>query len=318
MSKPQEAPSHAENYEATSEATGSKRSCCLTGCLLMLLAIVLVVGVGGFLGYRWLQNQLDRYTSDTPADLPTVELPAEELAEIEKRVETFQETLEKNEPTEDLVLTAEEINALITKDDDMRGRVFVRIDEGQVSGDVSIPTDFLPGGKGRFFNASASFDVSLENGVLIVTLTGAEVKGEQVPPQFIEGMSKENLAKELYKDPEVAATLRRIKSVTIEDDRIVLKPETVASSDGETEGDDQSDAAPAATTAEGANPAKSGPAESANDGTGATEATQPEPTKATTEVDDAGEADAASGAAGSSERAEPTGTARAATTGAPE
>jgi hypothetical protein len=185
--------------------------------------LLLTVG-GGFAGYWWLQGQVNKWTSDTPADLPIVEYSEEEIQEIKDRVETFQETVDEGDTPEQLVLTAEEINALISEEEDFKGRVYVRLEDGKISGDVSIPTDFLPGGEGRYFNASATFNASLDNGVLIVTLVDAEVKGERVPAPFIEGMSQENLAKDVYKDPEVAQTLRRFESMRIEDDKIILIP----------------------------------------------------------------------------------------------
>lgn len=224
MSDPNGKESREENPYQAQSPPKSSRSCCLWGCLGMFLLMVLLVVGGGFGTYWWLQAQLNRYTADAPADLPIVELPEGELTEIQARIDTFKETIEAGETPEDLVLTAEELNALITQDDEMRGRVYVTIEDGEITGDVSIPVDFIPGGKGRFFNASATFDVSLENGVLIVTIEDAEVKGEKLPQQFIDGMSKENLAKEAYKDPEVAATLGRIESITIEQDKIILKP----------------------------------------------------------------------------------------------
>lgn len=214
----------------------------------MFLFMVLVVVGGGLSGYWWIKGQVTRYTADAPANLPTVDLPEEELAEIRGRVDDFREKIEAGETPEDLVLTADEINALITKNDDMKGKVYVSIKDGEVSGDVSIPVDSLPGGKGRFFNASATFDVSLENGVLIVTLADAEVKGERIPQQIIDGMSEQNLAKDVYKDPEVAATLRRIESVSIEDDQIILKPRVVPS---QAEGDDVVAGENQASTSEG-------------------------------------------------------------------
>ena len=99
----------------------------------------------------------------------------------------------------------------------------MKITDGKVSGDVSIPMDAIPGGKGRYFNGSASFNVSMENGVLIVTLADAEVNGEPVPQRVIDGMAKENLAKDLYKDPKNAEFMRRVDSVRVEDDKIILK-----------------------------------------------------------------------------------------------
>jgi hypothetical protein len=232
MSDPNTNETQSENpYQVAGEKKSSS-SCCLYGCLGVFLLTAIVVVGGGFGAYWWFTAQVKRYTADAPANLPVVELSDEELAAIQARIDAFKETIEAGDTPEDLVLTAQELNALITQDEDMRGKVFVRIADGEVSGDVSIPTDFLPGGKGRFFNASATFEVSLENGVLIVTLQDAEVKGEKLPQQFIDGMGQENLAKDAYKDPEVAATLRRIESISIENDKIVLKPR-VAKSEGE-------------------------------------------------------------------------------------
>ena len=207
-----------------SNGGGSGYSCFLYGCLIAFLAMVVLAVVGGVVSYRFVTGTLEQYTADAPADLPKVTVSKEELAAIEDRVEVFQETIKEGGTPTDLVLTADEINALISKDEALNGRVYVTIQEGQVSGELSIPMDFMPLGKGRYFNASATFDVSLDDGVLIVTLAGAEVKGKEVPPQVIEAMSKENLAKEVYKNPEAARSLRRFESLTIEDDRIVLKP----------------------------------------------------------------------------------------------
>ena len=179
---------------------------------------------GGFAGYWWFKGQVNRYTAEAPADLPIVELPEDEVKAIQERIDSFKETVEAGDTPDDLELTSDELNALISTNDEMRGKAYVKIEDGLVTGDVSIPTDAIPGGKGRYFNASATFDVSLENGVLIVTLADATVKGEPLPPQFIDGMKKENLAKEAYKDPEVAKLLRQFDSIAVEGDKIVLKP----------------------------------------------------------------------------------------------
>lgn len=194
------------------------------GCLFSLLLLLLLAVGGGVAAYWWLQGQVRTWTSQTPADLPVVEYSEEEVEAIQDRVETFQQRVDAGKTPEELVLTADEINALISSEEDLQGKVHVTIEDGTISGDVSIPTDFLPGGKGRYFNASATFNASLENGVLIVTLADAEVAGQKVPAEFIEGLSKENLAKEVYQDPEVARTLRRFESLRIEGDKIILTP----------------------------------------------------------------------------------------------
>lgn len=197
---------------------------CLYGCIFVVvggLAMLMCAGIGG---YWFVSSQVTKYTSPEPMKLPTVELSAEQMADLEKRVDSFTEALDKGEtPSEDLVLTADEINALIGKEKELKGKVFVRIEDGQISGDVSFPVDFLPGGKGRFFNGKATVDVSMDHGILIVIMTEAEVNGEKLPQDFIDAMAKQNLAKDVYNDPDAAKVLRNFDSVAIEGDKLILK-----------------------------------------------------------------------------------------------
>lgn len=161
----------------------------------------------------------------TPADNAVADGEVKEgQTEVDAEVATTPDTEPRANSVRELVLTAEEINALISEEKALRNRVFISIEDGEITGEVSVPTDkFLPGPKGRFFNASATFEVNLEDGVLIVTLSKAEVKGEQVPEEFMQEVRKENLAKDLYKDPKNARMIARFESISVEDDKIVAK-----------------------------------------------------------------------------------------------
>ena len=116
-----------------------------------------------------------------------------------------------------------DINALIEQDEELRGRVYIRIQDGKIGGDVSIPADIAPGGSGRFFNASALFDVSVKNGFLWVSLSDASVNGEPIPAIFLNTIAEENLLKDLYEDKDSAKILQKIESVRIEEDKIILR-----------------------------------------------------------------------------------------------
>lgn len=196
---------------------------CLYGCLGAFGVMVALMICGGIGFYFVITSQVKKYTAETPTELPKVEFTAEQMSELRGRLDTFKHALDEELPSEDLVLTADEINALINEEEKLRGRAYVAIKDGQVSGDISVPTDMIPGGDGRFFNASATFEVTLENGVLVVTLADAEVKGEKVPQEVIDGMSQENLAKDLYKDPKNAEMIRRFDRIEITDDTIILR-----------------------------------------------------------------------------------------------
>ena len=197
--------------------------CWVWGCLTVVLLGIIGASVAGFFGYRFLNTQVAKFTSETPQELPVVEYEPEAMAALEERFEGFKTNLKDGGQVDDLILTAEDINAMISNNEDLKGKVFVKIEDGQIKGDVSIPLDNVPLAGGRFLNASAAFDVSMENGVLIVTLADAEVKGEKVPAQVLDAMRKENLAKNLYDDAETAKQFRRIESVAVEDGKVVLK-----------------------------------------------------------------------------------------------
>ncbi|WP_436716551.1 hypothetical protein U8335_03805 [Roseiconus lacunae] len=197
---------------------------CLIGCLVaggLFVGAILCAGVGI---YMLASKAVDTYTSTTPAKLETVEYTEEEMAALKSRVESFREKLNAGEtPEEDLELTADDINAWIATDENLKGKFFVEIKDDQVHGDVSLPLDGMPMGEGRYFNGSGTFDVSMEGGVLIVTMQQAEVNGDPVPESVMQGFRSENLANEIYKKPENAEFMRKFEDIRIEDNRFILR-----------------------------------------------------------------------------------------------
>jgi hypothetical protein len=199
--------------------------CWVWGCLGVSALFLVLVGGVGFSAFWFAKGKLEAFTDTTPQKFPAIELSEEDVSALKERLHKFSQDLKEDEPTEDLFLTADELNALISSNPDMRGRVFVRIEDDRIGGDISIPTDVLPFGMGtgRFFNASAEFDVSMENGVLIVTLADAKVQGQSLPKEFLDGLRKENIVRDIYKDPKNAEVLRRIEKVTIQDGKVILR-----------------------------------------------------------------------------------------------
>ncbi len=198
--------------------------CLLGGCATVLLLVILGTAATFYAGYRLVRGQIETYTSDQPVEIPASEYTAEQIAAAKKRIDDFKTALENGENQAPLVLTSDDINAMISSEKELAGRLFVKIDDGEISGEASFPADAIPFGKGRYFNGSVSLKASLENGVLIVTLDKASVNGKPVPEEFMNGMRNENLAKDAYKDPKAAEFLRKFESLTINDDTIILTP----------------------------------------------------------------------------------------------
>ncbi|EMI16856.1 signal peptide protein [Rhodopirellula maiorica SM1] len=214
---------------AESTASSNPKGCWFYGCLAGFFFFTAAVGCVAAGAYWLYMGQVEKFTATAPVELPTVEYAPEQYKELEAEIETFKQSLEVPEPEiqyKELVLTARDINALISRDESLRGKLHIEIVEGQVVGDVSVPTDMLPGGEGRYFNAKAHFDVSLEEGLVVIKLIGAEVKGSEVPQTIVDAMAGENLAKDLYENPETAKWLSRFEQIEFEDDRVRLRVRT--------------------------------------------------------------------------------------------
>lgn len=199
--------------------------CLLGGCLGIMLLGALAVGGAMFGLYRIVSNQVAMYTSDHAVDLPSVNITEDEVKAIEAKLENFKTQFESGDEPQELVITIDEINALIAGNSDLKGHVYIKIVDGNLHADVSVPLDHLPipGAKGRYFNGSVTLHVEMENGVLIAQVVDAEANGQPVPASILEGMKDENLAKGMYDDPDTAKALSRCESLEIQADRIVLK-----------------------------------------------------------------------------------------------
>jgi len=201
-----------------------KRGCFFYGCLSLVILFAIVV-VAGYLGYRSIKRTVLNYTDTSPAQIERAELPDEQQAALDQRAAAFFEALERGTNAQELVLTSAEINALIAKNKDFAGKVFVAIDSNRVTGKISVPLpDIGPFKlKGRYLNGEATLKVSLENSVLIVTLDEVRVKGKPLPASLMAGLKSQNLAADVQRDPEVADNLQKFESIEIRDNAVILR-----------------------------------------------------------------------------------------------
>ena len=77
--------------------------------------------LAGFLaGYRYARKMFNDFTDSKPLPLPTVQLSQPQLDELQQRIERFREAVRQRQPAAPLALTANEINALIATDPDLK------------------------------------------------------------------------------------------------------------------------------------------------------------------------------------------------------
>ncbi len=205
-----------------------QRGCFFYGCIIasiLALLFVILMAVIAFFGYRMLSKAIDEYTSATPRELPKVQMPDEQLKTLKERVEAFRKAAEAGTPNEPLVLTSDDLNALIADKPELKGLIYVKIENDEVKGQVSIPLDKLNFGmvRGRYLNGEADFKASLSDGVLIVTIESVEVNGQKLPDDFIKELRKQNVAKDFYKDEKASETIRKLESLEVKDGKIILK-----------------------------------------------------------------------------------------------
>jgi hypothetical protein len=210
-------------------AAPKRHGCFFYGCLTCLV-LMLLAGVLVFLGMRWVRNQIHAYTDSAPMPMPKVEMTDTELQSLEARLKAFGDALDQGKPVEPLVLTERELNAWITRKPEMKklaDKVHVTLKGDQVAGQISLPLDGLGWfGRGRYLNGEASFNVSLNNGILIVTAQEVKVKGKPLPEEFMKEVRKENLAKDAYNNPDQAAVLSKLESIEVQDGRVIIKERT--------------------------------------------------------------------------------------------
>lgn len=201
------------------------------GCLILLAVAV----VGGVLAYYGIRSAISgivaQYSSDRPLAVPTVALSDQQMQAVEERIRAFSDAMDQGTAAQPLELSETEINALIQrglarrKRDGESPRAFVRIVGKRLEGDVSVPLASLgPGLEGRYFNGKARFSVGVVGERLVASIEDLKVGDEYVPDELRERLSRENILKDVYDDPEASRFLTRLESVEIGDGKIVLRP----------------------------------------------------------------------------------------------
>lgn len=206
----------------------AKRGCLFYGCL-SLAVIALLVVVVGIAGYFVLKNTTERwirdFTETTPAQIEKVEFTRAQTDAMQARLASFKQALDGGTNLIELILTADDLNALISTQRELKDKLFIRIDGDQVRGDISMPLGDLGPLKlkGRYLNANVTLKVSLANGSLDVRLHDAQVKGKPLPSMILNEFKKNNLAQEYQKDPKTAADIAKFEAVQVTNGTVVLR-----------------------------------------------------------------------------------------------
>jgi hypothetical protein len=217
-----------------SNGTGEKKSSCgkylAIGCGV-LVVLGLIGAVGLYFGLKGIMGMAIEATTDAePRELPQVPMTEREIEAVLSRANEFTQAVENGQPTEPLVLSSNEINALIQNHPDFENladMVYVTIADDAIQGEVSIPADrFIPMevAEGRYLNGSASFTVSLSSGRLMVFLESLQIGDTQVPSDVMTEIRRKNLAENAMDNPEIKPLIQKLDTIEVKDGNLIITP----------------------------------------------------------------------------------------------
>lgn len=202
-------------------------NCFVWGCLSLFCFAVLVTIVAALVARYELVKIRENYTAPQAVALPKTEMPQDDLDALLSRYDEFADAMRKHRTTEALELDETELNAIIQNHADFRDvgeHAYLRIDEDVITGEISISLDSIPFFEGRFFNGTGTFDISLQNGFLWISLVDASVKGNALPRYIMEQLRLTNLAEDAGNDPDLRELIDGIDSIEVEDGKLVITP----------------------------------------------------------------------------------------------
>src|SRR5947207_4266810 len=158
--------------------------CFAKGCLILIAFFVLlgIAFVGGtYLAMHYLRTE---YFSTTRESLPTP-VPNEQMQQtVRARWDAFQRAAHAREPAR-IELTADEINALIASDRNLRGKALVSIEGDAAHLRMTIPLDVLRWMRGDYSNAESIVRAAANGAPAEARVSAIMVNGRPVADDVI-------------------------------------------------------------------------------------------------------------------------------------
>lgn len=200
----------------------------LAGCLSVIILLALFAAGAYWFLRQTSEDLVESYTSPAPLDLAGMETNREETLSVIERFRDFVTALEQGEETGNFSLSADDINTLLQNEEllrGLRGMARVTIQDDMLRADISVPLGlFNERFEGRYLNGTGELAVEMKDDRLSVTIDRLEVGGRDLPREIMNEIRKNNLVAALYEEPSLEDFLRLIKSVKIEDGRLVIQP----------------------------------------------------------------------------------------------
>jgi hypothetical protein len=187
------------------------RGCFFYGCLTLVILVLVIAGVG-LLGAKM---ALNRFTSTTRLPIPPPALSPQDGNRVVQRVRDFTENLKNGKNVGPLELNSDELDYVIRNlRPDFRDTTHVVITNNRIHADYSMPLFLInPALKGRFYNGSADFTISVRDGALDINSSSP-----------MPGM-KQNMHWSPGNRPG-AEVIRYLEKIEFDNDKVTLVPKT--------------------------------------------------------------------------------------------
>lgn len=198
------------------------------GCLSAIILLAVIAGAAYYFLLQASDDLVDAYTSPEPRDFAPAEERRDEVLSVIDRFRDFAVSLERGEKTESFSLSADDINALLENENLLRefhGMARVDIRDDRMQADISVPLGMINERfEGRYLNGTGEISVEMRDGRLEVNIDRLEVGGRNIPEEFMNEIRKNNLVETLLQDPSLDRFMGLVKSVKVEDGRVVIEP----------------------------------------------------------------------------------------------
>jgi len=194
---------------------------CALGCgLALVFGIVATVGGASAMFYAFHQAVYSVLSEERRPFTP-IAIDAEATKALRAQVKTFTTALAHGESPPELVLTADEVNAMLeqlAREKRMETPARVSFEGDHIQAELSVPL------RGLYLNGSSDLTLGFSNGVLQVFVNHLEVNGKKPPTGIMDLMKKHNLAQIFMDDAESAALVQRLKYVTVTNGKLKITP----------------------------------------------------------------------------------------------
>ena len=202
-----------------------------TGIAFAITMAIVVLIIGIRLGTIQGTKLLYRFMDLQPARVPVTSLSEDDVSSLKDRIAQFAESLSHDNAAAPLVISADEVNALIVATPELvtvRGQLHFDFQGTNVLAQFSVPAEDLGLNPlkedGLYLTATGTFTVALTNGVLNVNARSLSAKNEPLPETFMNRISPQNFAFKLNHDERAKAALGRLDDVRVEEGKLLIVP----------------------------------------------------------------------------------------------